>query len=1067
MIYMRKNILMLLLCFLATSMAFAQQEISVSGNVTSEDGEALIGVNIIVKGTTLGTVTDVDGHYTFTVPGTESVLTYSYVGFIAREIPVGSQTSINVVLAEEALNLEEIIVVGYGVKKKSNLIGSVSSVSSEDIADRPVAGLAQALQGKSSGVNIISNSGAPGEGVTIRIRGVGTVNNADPLYVIDGVIANNIDYISPNDVESVEVLKDAASSAIYGSRGANGVVLVTTKSGKEGKTKVNVDYKYTMDSYAKTIPVLETYDYRIMSLIADGNPADFTIAQDLINLGEETYYQQYPERINWLDEISQRAFSHDVNVNVSGGTEAINYYFGYSYFGQEGLVKTSDFSRNNVLFKTSANIFRNVWMDVKAFYSGSKQSQVPEGGNSIFRNALNSAPRYMYDPIFGIKTNNPLSILENNYDSRQEDLFQFDANLTVPLLENLTFTSKFSYRHRANKSEFFNPQDPFFEYFYETSFMTDQADVGTASAGNRNKDIISQIDHSYNKNSKLLWDNILDYNLEVNKHRIGFTGVSSIESYTGTSLSASAVAEIEDVSSAAFPDAAAFWEDISGGPTNWTGVGFIARLNYNYDERYLLEGSIRADASSNFAKENRWGYFPSALVGWRISQESFLDNMPWINQLKIRASWGNAGNNRIGTQDRYTIMQYGYRYVLGPEHKFAIVDGIAPRGVGNPGIQWERTTTYNVGLDLGLFQHVYASADYYHRYTYDMLLRVPVVSSSGMNASGDYPLQNGGDVLNRGGDLEVGYKTSRGDFRFDLSGNISYYRNEVLALGIIDDPVYGGNVGKASMGNITRTEVGGEIGAFYGYLVDGVYNNVDDIVQGPQGTEAGVVPESYLGRLRFVDLNQDGQLDDADKTIIGSPHPDFTYGLNLTMDYKGFSLSMFWMGVQGVDVFHVMKYDVNFLRGGSNIREDLVGGEIYNHYESKEMLDGSPFYFPEQYLPMNQDLYAEPSIDNRGQADANFTARPSSYFIEDASYLRLSDVVLSYNFSKRITNKLRISNLRLYVGAKNLLTITNYSGLDPEVGNKAGQAGNSINMGMDYGNFPQSRAIFFGINLGI
>jgi TonB-linked SusC/RagA family outer membrane protein len=633
-------------------------------------------------------------------------------------------------------------------------------------------------------------------------------------------------------------------------------------------------------------------------------------------------------------------------------------------------------------------------MDVKAFYSGSKQNHVPEGGSSIFRQALDAVPRYMYDPVFGIMTNNPLSALENNYDYHQKDLFQCDVNLNVPILENLTFTSKFSYRHRADKTELFDPQDPFFEHFYESAFMTDQAEASSSVTDRGSKDNISEIDHSYNKNSKLLWDNILDYNVELNMHRIGFTAVSSIESYTGTSLLASAIAEIEYVNSAAYPDAAAFWEEISGGPTNWTGVGFIGRLNYNYDERYLLEGSMRADASSNFAKENRWGYFPSALAGWRISQESFLDNMPWINQLKIRVSWGNAGNSRIGTQDRYTIMHYGYQYALGPEWKYGVVDGIAPRGVGNPGIQWEKTTTYNVGLDLGLFQHIYASADYYRRYTYDMLLRVPVVSSSGMNENGDYPLQNGGDVLNKGGDLEVGYKTFRGDFRFDLSANISYYRNEVLALGVIDDPVYGGNVGKASMGNITRTEVGGEIGAFYGYRVDGVYNNVDDIVNGPQGSEAGVVTERYLGRLKFVDLNQDGQLDDADKTIIGSAHPDFTYGLNLRMDYKGFNLKINWMGVQGIDVFQVMKYDVNFMRDNSNIRADLMGGEIYNHYEAGELLDGSPFYYPEEYLPMNRDPYAEPSIDNRGQSDANFNTRPSSYFIEDNSYLRLSDVVL-------------------------------------------------------------------------
>ena len=1060
---------MLLGLFLCT-FALAQQGIPVSGTVTSQDGEALIGVNIVVKGTTIGAVTDLDGNYTIEAPEGNAILTFSYVGFVEVEVPVENRTGINIVMEEETLNLDEIVVVGYGVKKKSNLIGSVSSISSEDIADRPVSGLSQALQGKSAGVNITSNSGAPGEGVTIRIRGVGTVNNADPLYVVDGVIVENINNLSPNDIESVEVLKDAASAAIYGSRGANGVVLVSTKSGQIGRTRVNVDYKYTMDSYAKVIPVLETYDYRIMYELAQGDQSNYDIAKSFVDMGEEQYYSLYPERINWIDEISQNALSHDVNVNVSGGNEDVTYYFGYNYFGQDGLVKTSEFSRNNLNFKTDARLFGDVRFGVKAFYSGSRQSKVPEGNNSIFKDAMDFAPRNKFDPTYGVLTDNPLSRLYTNHNLDQDDLFQFDASLVVPFLENFNFTSKFSYRHNSTKLEEFDEQNPFFDYYYENSFMTQNNTVPDQAIGGTSKQSQSVITHEYYKGSKVLWDNILDYQLRNDLHQLGITAVSSIESFSSTRLTAEAVSEIETVEQAAYPNTAVFKEDIGGGPTTWTAVGFITRVSYNYDERYLLEGSMRADASSNFDKENRWGYFPSAMAGWRISQESFMENMDWINQLKLRASWGNAGNNRIGVQDRYTIMDYGNRYVFGTEAHYALLDGIAPNGIGNPGIRWERTTTYNLGLDLGLFQHIYANLDYYHRYTYDMLLRVPVVASSGMNSASDYPLQNGGDVLNRGGDFELGYRTIKGDFRFDLSANLSFYRNEVLSLGMVDDPVYGGNVGKASMGNITKTEVGGEIGAFYGYLVDGVYDNVSDIVNGPQAEEAGNFPETYLGRLRFVDLNQDGRLDDSDKTIMGSPHPDFTYGLNMNVSYKGFSFNMFWMGVQGIDAFNVMKYDVNFMRTsngeGTNLRADLIG-EIYNPDESGLLSNGNVFVFPTDLYPVVTGQYAEPSIWNNKQNDANFNNRPSSYFIEDASYLRLSDVTLSYNFPKSMIDRLGLSSLRIYVGGKNLLTITNYSGLDPEVGNKSGQAGNSINMGMDYGNFPQSRALFFGVNIGI
>lgn len=1024
------------LCLTLCSLTLhAQEGISVSGKVSSADGEDLIGVSVVIQGTTTGVITDLNGNYTIRVPSGESVLVFSYVGYAEQSVVVGDRTRIDIVMEEKAFLLDELVVVGYGIRKKANVVGAISSVGGEELSRRPMADLSQAMQGQASGLTIVRNSGAPGADVDIRIRGTGTINNSSPLFIVDGVITDDINHLNSSDIESVQVLKDAASAAVYGARGANGVILVTTRKGETGKTKVRLDYTGGVESYWKNIEVLDSYDYRVLNEYMN-NPQ---IENRYLVMGREAYYNEF-EDINWLNDISRTGYYTNANLSISGGTENMNYFMSYNNLYQRGLVLNSDYMRHNVTFNASTNIFKKSSLTFKSFYSGSKTNSQPVGPQSIFKSALTSAPVNKYSPEYGTLTANPYNTAISGKSPSESRRFDVSATLHVPLFKGLDYKSLFALSNGSNPSNTFNVRNE--QWLVHVPGWEE-------SQTNKIIEVLRQ-------STKFQWDNILSYNGSSGGHSYGMLAVSSIESYQSRFIRGEINSILSNNPDLSYINSGSSNQIVRGEPALSRSVGFVGLVNYNYLEKYLLEVNVRADASSKFTKENRWGIFPSAMLGWRISQEDFFRSaLPWVDQLKLRLTYGNAGNNRIPDNTIFTMMNLGLYYPFGTDDFFIIRDGIAPNTLGNPGILWEKTTTYNAGLDYLFLNKFFGSIDYFQRFTSDMLLRVPVVDMTGMDS---YPFQNAGDVKNWGTEIEAGFRQRIiRDLQVEFSGNISFIRNRVTRLGTRNSPVYDGNIGQNNFGQVTKTQVGGEIGAFWGYVTDGLYTTIEEVMA-DNLIATGVLPENMVGTLRFVDLNKDGIIDEQDRTLIGSPHPDFEYGFNMNFSYKGFELRMNWFGRYGNEIYNYMAYELeNFAGGGRNIRKDVMG-KFFN--------DGR-YWVDDYYLPLNTSSDANPVQGFTAIQNINYRNKPSDYFIRDASFFRLSDISLSYRFPQEVLSRMGMSELRLNVGAKNLLTVTPYDGLDPEVGIRPGTEGRSTSMGIDFGTYPQARTFFFGLNIGI
>lgn len=1026
-------------------------QIRVTGLVKGEANETLPGANVVISGTTRGTITDNDGKFEITVPTRETELIVSYIGYLEQRMVVGDQTYIEVILNFAALQMDEVIILGYGVVKRSNVVGAISSVGSEDFQDRPVANPVQALQGKASGISIIQNSGAPGEGAQINIRGIGTVNNSNPLYVVDGIVTGGIGHINPSDIESVEVLKDAASAAIYGAKGANGVIIVNTKTAKAGEMRVQADYYYGARQYWNSIDIMDSYEWHIHNLIRSSNP---NVRND-IDAGKDAYYARMPN-INWLDEISQVGNTQRANISVSQGIDKMNYYLSAGFYDENGLVRTSAHRRQNLLFKVQAKPVNWVTLDLKAAYQGSKSDHVAGGDNSIIRDALISAPQRIYDERDGFLLNNPLKRIEQNYDKSRNDRTDLNADLKINVFDGLVFQSRVGFELISNESNNYGMIEPMYElYLYELG------DFQRPS-----------IDNELNRNKKFLWENIVNYNNSFGRHDIGILAFTSMDNYSRFRVRGSGNSFLYNNVRYTALDLVAYNRNLSGAPESERNVGLGGRATYGYDNRYLLEVNFRADASSNFPAETRWGYFPSLSVGWRMSQEAFLSSIYWIDQIKLRASIGQSGNNRISAEDQYTIYGNNNLYTFGTTTNNYFYDAYFADNIGNPSLLWEKTTTYNVGLDYGFFNAIYGSLEYFQRYTSDMLIRVPVTDATGLNT---YPRQNGGDVLNSGVEVELGLRRSFGHLKVHLRGNISFIQNKVTRLGDRDDPIYGGDVSNPGIGQVTYTAIGQPIGQFYGFVIDPVnpiYRNRDQVLADPLYANMEQ-PSLLVGTFKFLDLNGDGRISKEDKTIIGSPYPDFFGGFNTDLEYKNFSLNVFWQYSYGNDVFNVMKFWLDV--GGTNQSNNGKGQTISN--KRKENIGKfislntvatypfDPVYNPENIeyanlLALNEDMV---------KIDENFLDgnKSSTFFVEDASYLRLKNITLSYNMSNQLAQRLKLSRVRIFVGAENLLTFTKYSGLDPEIGSTRTAANANTSMGIDYGTYPQARTFFLGVSLGL
>ncbi|MDW3212023.1 MAG: TonB-dependent receptor [Reichenbachiella sp.] len=994
-----KYVAVALLCF-SSLLAEAQTNV-VTGVVTSaEDGESIPGASILIEGTSRGVVTDIDGNYSIEAASDE-VLVISFLGFVSQRIEIGSRTTIDVSMPLDAVSLEEVVVVGYGTVRKSDLSGSVSSVKSEELMAYPVLSAVQGLQGRAAGVQIQSNNGGqPGADFNIKIRGGTSINaSSDPLRVVDGFVGAEMP--PAEDIASVEILKDASATAIYGSRGANGVIMITTKKGQSGKVKIDFNSSYSVQETTNRLDVLGGQDF----------------ANYMSEFGDYTYLGRDTD---WQDEIYRSGFISNNQLSLSGGADNVKFYISGTYFDQQGILIGSEYKRYSL--NSNVQINASNWLDVGLSVYGRRsenigvRTQESTGGTGnagIIGSALRFNPDLgIYDADgnyttsqVGDEIDNPVA-MGSDYDrERITDRFQANTFLDFKLTEWLKFKTTLG----VGVTDWREGE------YWPTTLIKGNNTNGLASIESR-------------KQSSLLNENYFTINKEIGSHRITWVNGYSFQKE---------VRESATMSSQNFiTDSGRFWALAQGGSPNTPTSelrenilkSYYSRANYSFLDRYVLTFTARYDGASNFAENNKWAFFPSGAVAWDVKGESFMSDVDFLNQLKIRASYGLTGNQAI---DPYqSLAELSPTYSINPGQNALRVGRLA-----NPDLTWETTTQFDIGLDVGLINgRVNISADYYSKETADLLFERELPKYGGVATQ----LQNIGRVSNKGVELMLSTKNLVGDLKWESDFIISSNKNEVLELPDSTE-LYGNSPGHMLLPDDTQLLAEGQpVGVFYGYVYDGIYQNGDAFVPGSGFEQAA-------GGEKFADISgpdgvADGELTADDRRIIGSPHPDFTWSFNNTLSYKNFDLNIFLHGVHGNEMVSFTQMELETLSGKSNA--------------STAALDRWTASNP------NTDVPA---------ASSTRLYRMSSRFIYDASFIRLKNIALGYNFPKPILERLNLRSLRVYASAQNLLTITDYPGLDPEVGygNSGSGSDGNRNVGVDYASYPNVKTFTFGINLGL
>lgn len=1056
---MRLNKILLIFASMCCSVMLSAQSL-VNGTVLDADNnEPLIGATVMQEGTTNGVITDFDGNFSLPVNKSVGNVVVSYVGYTQKVVPFKSGDNLTIRLSSEDQVLDEVVVIGYGVQKKSDLTGSVSSVAMDEVQNIAASNISQALQGKAAGVEIVSNSGAPGSEVSIRIRGMGTVNNSDPLYVVDGTPMEDINYLASEDIESIEILKDAASAAIYGARAANGVVLITTKDGSSSKKKFNLDFNagagfqdiIKQPNILSATEYAQYYDYVL-------NGYNYTVQNPDGTLGIADFQRPLVENANdWWDLITRTGALYKASLALSGGDDDINYYISGNYSRTDGLVKQSDYQRVGLNAKINARPVKNLRISANIGYAGTQQHAVPQGTNSVIRAAQ------IYNPLTTIIDDKdaytyrtPVEILRRLAFKRTGRQFNGQLSLNWEIVQGLIFNTRASYTDKSS-------------------------DVDRIQRGNS-----SELTVGSNKYTVILnpvsshtfsWDNTLTFNIldekgknamtSVKDHNLNIMVGQTMEMYQRRYLYTTGYGYGGYDEQFNSMDFASFEQSASSYTTAWNALGFIGRINYNYKGRYYLQSNFRADASSRFSKKNRWGFFPSVSIGWKLSGEEWMQNQEVVSLLKIRAGWGQLGNNQIDDLGRLTLVSYNgenYIYGLGTA---SLQQGMSITQYGNEDIRWERTESWTVGLDFNMSRNRFTSSfDYFIKDTKDMLIEVPIVYSAGYPNT---PYQNAGSVRNSGIEVQLGWKDKIGDWHYEINGNLSHVKNVVTSLGLTGEPILGGELSSPNnLGYVTRTTVGLPIACYYGYKTDGLMQESDF-----DGAGKPIVPvmestTSYApGDMKFVDINGDGKIDDNDRTVIGSPHPDLYYGFNIGFGWKGLDLTLFFQGTYGNDIFNVMKYfNYSYISfNGSN--NGSWGGEPSN--VNKDYLDrvyrgeNGTDYRSQWGANIGGDVPKPSSVSARSKDNY----RASDFYIEDGSYLRLKNLQLSYSLPDNIVKKMKMRAFKVYFSATNVFTITKYGGLDPEVGKSSGKESNNLSIGLDEGTYPQSRTYMFGLQMSL
>ena len=1048
-----RNLLVIVFLWCTAFSVFAQ-DIQIKGVVVSGgDNLPLPGVNVVVKGTSIGTITDLDGQFSFAVPA-KSMLSITYIGYKPLEVAADGSKLMNITLQEDTETLDEVVVVGYGVQKKSVVTAAISRVTAEDLNNTTPSRIEDALKGKVSGVQITQSSGQPGADSKVRIRGVGTVNNSEPLYIVDGMpVDGGINYLNPTDIQSVEILKDAASAAIYGARAANGVILVTTKSGVSGKTNITYDFTYGLQNPWKKRSVLNATEYMtLMNEVAvnDGNAPKY-LPEQIASAGKGTYWQD--ETFNYDAPVQ----SHQVSVN--GGSEKIVYFLSLGYFDQEGIVGgnygKSNYNRWSLRTNSTYNVFETkdrsflnkMRVGVNISYARAKSSGIET--NSEYGSILGSA--LAFDPTVPVYAANPESVLAS-YPNAVKDKngkvysipaggFQEIAN-PVGMLNAPTSSTLNEDKFVAS---FWGELDLYEGLKFKSSYGADLAFWGNdgytfpyflATQGKN----ITQSSVFSNMHRGFTWqvENTLTYTKTFDdKHNLTVLLGQSAKEYTLRELYGDDYDLLETNPDKANINSAIADRDEervaggTGGFSNQTLASYFGRIDYNFDERYMIQATVRRDGSSNFGPNHKWAVFPSVSLGWNVTNEAFMDSRPdWFSNLKLRASWGKNGNERIG-QFRYTsLMDGGQNYYFGSGDNAKMQYGSSPSKIANPNVKWEESEQLDLGFESRFFNNSLTFGfDYFKKKTNGMLMDQPIPAYVGKGA----PIANAGDMQNWGLEFESTYKLKINDFSFNVGANASYLNNKLIKLGNASGEAIYADAGASGVGSYVKGRNGEVYPYFYGCKTGGILQNQQqaDEYNSKYGEKAQPGDVIFLDIAGEKSNTPDGKITDADKTKIGKGMPDWTFGLSLGADWKGFDLNLFFQGTAGNDVFDFsQRGDIQAMNRPSWMLDRWIGEGTSN------------------------------KIPRMTAVNPNRNWRSSDLYIKDGSYVRLKTIQLGYSLPTSLLEKASLQRLRLFVTAENLFTFTSYDGFDPEIA-----AGDYFNIGVDKGIYPQSRTISVGANL--
>lgn len=983
---------MILALVLGASPALAQSVIK--GTVTDAEGEPLIGAGVVVKGRTMGVITDYDG--VFNIQASEGqTLVITSIGFKSQEVKAAQ--GMTVVMQEDNALLDEVVVIGYGEVKRGDVTTAVASVSAKELANRPIVSAVQAIQGKAAGVNVMSPNGSPGSTPQIRVRGTTSMNGSnDPLYVVDGVPVDNINFLSSNDIENIQILKDASSAAIYGSRGANGVVLITTKKGSSQDAKISFNGYYGVTKVSNKIKPLNVAQYKeLMDEIG------------MINLPDGL-----TDQTNWFDEVFRTGQTQNYQVSISQQAEKLRYYLSGGYTREDGTIRETAFERYN--FRANIEGTVRSWLDIRANMSYSDNTSYGGiiSGNGGSRGGViisciqtptyapiwdTENPEHYYNNFYGVGgLTHPLdNLARSKYSRGKENRLIASGELLFHIIPGLNFTSKFTMdRRNALSTSFLDP--------VHTTYGREQHGSGS---DNRNQ------------NTVLTWDNIATYSLKFAKvHQLDImAGASWTDSdyrnswINGSRYRDDKVQTLNGANRIGLGGA-------GSGASEWGIMSYIGRVSYNYDSRYLISANVRMDGSSKLHPDHRWATFPSVSAAWRISNEKFMeDASSWLTDLKLRAGWGQTGNQG-GVGDYAYLQRYNFGYVewykvpdAGDTFDYAnAVPNLSQANLRTKDLKWERTTQTNIGVDFSVLNgRLSFNADAYYKKTADMLMWVSLPSGA---AAANSIQRNEGEMTNKGFEFAITSHQFEGEFSWSTSFNMSFNKNKLDKLAL-QKVYYAGSTNDYVNESPVRNEPGRPLGGFYGYISD------------------GVDPET--GELMYRDVNGDGRLSSSDRTYIGDPNPDFTYGMTNNLSWKGFNLNIFIQGSYGNDILNVGRMETEGMYNGMN-----QSTRVLNRWRIPGQITDVP--------------------------KAGFDMKTSTYFIEDGSYLRLKDISLSYDITGKWMKKAGITKLQPYFTATNLLTWTSYKGYDPEV-NQYGNSGTV--QGIDYGTYPQSKSFIFGVNV--